>query len=167
MSAVESHRVESCFWITERVCLFEFCLFRLLLLLLLLNCWIAAAAELLLLLLISVVFGTPNPNEALSRLHKIELQHHCYLCVSSSVFSQLSVSKQRKIRVQPCQARERLSQCCHMRVSLSNNHHYSFSFKAMDFWGEVLKKATWPPSPRVRPIRNWAPIVSWLKWRSQ
>ena len=22
---------------------------------------------------------------------------------------------------------------------------------------EVLKKATWPPSPRVRPIRNWAP----------
>ena len=40
---------------------------------LLLNCcWIAAE---LLLLLISVVFGTPNPNEALSRLHKIELHH--------------------------------------------------------------------------------------------
>ena len=37
----ESHRLEFCLWNTsreERVCLFEFCLFRLLLLLLLLNC---------------------------------------------------------------------------------------------------------------------------------
>ena len=27
-----------------------------------------------------------------------------------------------------------------------------------------LKRATWPPSPRVRPIRNWMWKVSWLKW---
>ena len=38
----------------------------------------------------------------------------------------------------------------------------SFCFKP--YFGEVLKKATWPPSPRVRPIRNWSWKVSWLKW---
>ena len=47
-----------------------FCCSRIAELLLLLNC-----CCLLLLLLISVVFGTPNPNEALLRLHKIELHH--------------------------------------------------------------------------------------------
>ena len=41
---------------------------------------------------------------------------------------------------------------------------YSFCFKP--YFGEVLKKATWPPSPRVRPMRNWMWKVSWLKWRS-
>ena len=50
-------------------------------------------------------------------------------------------------------------------ASLTYHRHHSFSFKP--YFGEVLKKATWPPSPRVRPIRNWAPIVSWLKWCSQ
>ena len=46
----------------------------------------------------------------------------------------------------------------HLSLSSPN----SFCFKL--YFGEVLKNATWPPSPRVGPIRNWAPIVSWLEW---
>ena len=30
--------------------------------------------------------------------------------------------------------------------------------------GRSSRKPPDPPSPRVGPIRNWAPIVSWLKW---
>ena len=42
--------------------------------------------------------------------------------------------------------------------------HRHHSFYCEPYSEGVLEKATWPPSPRVRPIRNWAPLVSWLNW---